>query len=208
MTGRILISPESTSQTTTVRGRTMTLTGPALDVAMILALLGVGALSFGPAFGGMRGYLTAGVGVAVGGAVAAVARWRGWGVLSTAGAVLIAYLALGGPLTIPETTIAGVVPTPTTLSQLGLLLARAWRDLLTVGIPADGFPGPAVVPLITGLVCGALAIGSAIRDVAAAPRWPRARCWCSPSCSASSPCPWRAGSPGVGVGAAGASGDG
>jgi hypothetical protein len=163
MTGRILISPESTSQTTTVRGRTMTLTGPALDVAMILALLGVGALSFGPAFGGMRGYLTAGVGVAVGGAVAAVARWRGWGVLSTAGAVLIAYLALGGPLTIPETTIAGVVPTPTTLSQLGLLLARAWRDLLTVGIPADGFPGPAVVPLITGLVCGALAIGSAIR---------------------------------------------
>ena len=51
MTGRILISPESTSQTTTVRGRTMTLTGPALDVAMILALLGVGALSFGPAFG-------------------------------------------------------------------------------------------------------------------------------------------------------------
>ena len=42
MTGRILISPESTSQTTTVRGRTMTLTGPALDV--VLGRLGEGPL--------------------------------------------------------------------------------------------------------------------------------------------------------------------
>ncbi|MEI2778223.1 MAG: transglutaminase-like domain-containing protein [Tetrasphaera sp.] len=162
MSERILISPD-TSTGTTVRARSV-LTGASLvDILLALGLLGVGVLAFGPVFGGARGYAAATIGVVLGFVIAVIARLAGWGVLTTAAAVLFCYILLGGAIALSDSTIAGVIPTLTTLTRLAQLLAQSWRDLLTVGIPADGYSGPAVVPFAAGLTAGALVSSLVLR---------------------------------------------
>lgn len=167
MSERVLISPDTTAGTT-VRARSVLSGGSLVDLVFGLGLLAVAVVSFGPVFGGARGYTAAGLGVLTGLVVAVLARLFGWGLLTTAAAALLAYLLLGGAITLADTTIAGIIPTLTTLSRLAQLLAESWRDLLTVGIPADGYSGPAVVPFAGGLAAATLTISFALRGRRAA----------------------------------------
>lgn len=123
-----------------------------------LAVLGASsAVSFGPVFGGTTGYLAAGGGVALGLGIGWASAWRKWGVATTAAVVLVAYLLFVGPLALRDSVLFGFLPSLDTLQRGSLLFVQSWRDLLTVGLPAGAFSGPAVVPFLTGLVCTTIA---------------------------------------------------
>lgn len=135
----------------------------AVDGAVLGVLLALGVLAHGPVFGGSLGYLAAAVGVLAGAAVAGLSAWRGWSRLGTLLAAMVAYLLLGGPVALPDTTIAGVLPSLETFQRLTLLSWQGWRDLLTVALPAGEFEGPAVVPLLTGLATACLGFSGVLR---------------------------------------------
>lgn len=128
----------------------------------VWALLLPGVVAFQPTFGGLTGYLAAFVGVTLGLTIAAaghVLRWRlGYRFL----AILVAYLLTGGPLALPETTVAGILPSLDTVQRLALLMFQGWSDLLTVATPAGDISGPAAVPLLAGLVAGSSAGAAAM----------------------------------------------
>ncbi len=138
--------------------------GPRLaDVGCMLVLLATGVLAFGPVFSGAPGYVAAAGGVVLGSAIGVVSAWRAWSLLGTVTVAGVAYLVFGGALALPSTTTAGVLPSLKTLQRLVLLTYQAWRDLLTVSVPASSFTGPAVVPYLAGIVCSLLAISAALR---------------------------------------------
>lgn len=141
--------------------------GRALDAAITLAtltlLFAAGVLTFGPVFGGATGLVAGGGGVVLGLLVATLAARLRWSALSTAAAVIAAYLLFGGPLALPRTTVGGVLPSLESLQRLVPLAVQSWRDLLTVTTPAGSFTGPAVVPYLSGLLCAAVAASVALR---------------------------------------------
>ncbi|WP_067441346.1 transglutaminase-like domain-containing protein [Nocardioides jensenii] len=135
----------------------------AVDLAAVTGLLALGAIGFGPVFGEHVGYVAAGGGVLLGLAIGTLGAWRKWSRLGTLLAGMLGYLLLGGPIALPSTTIAGVLPTLETIQRLTVLSWQSWRDLLTVGLPAGQFDGPAVVPFLTGLVTATLASSAVLR---------------------------------------------
>ncbi|GAB2451790.1 transglutaminase-like domain-containing protein [Xylanimonas ulmi] len=159
---------------TTTRGRAARRTGDApatgpaerpralrlaglVDGAVLLALLGAVAVGFGPVWGS-TGYLRPALGGAVLGlAVAWLAAAQRWSALTTAAAVVVAYLLAGGALALPATTAAGAVPTPETLGGLALGAAHGWKEFVTTAPPLHSFPGLAVVPLLVLYLAGVLA---------------------------------------------------
>lgn len=159
-----LTEPGTTQATLGRRGRGRTLPlAPLVDVGAMLVLLGTGVVAFGPVFGDASGYAAAGGGVLLGTAVAVLGAWRRWSVFAVAAATLAVFVVFGGPLALPSTTVGGVLPTPETVNRLLVLTYQAWRDLLTVSVPASSFTGPAVVPYLSGLLCSVLAVGLALR---------------------------------------------
>lgn len=134
-----------------------------VDLGAMTLLLGVGVLSFGPVFDGRVGYVAAGAGVLLGGAAATLGAWRRWGFFAVAALVVAAYFLAGGLVALPDTLLAGVLPSAETLHRLLFLGFQSWRDLLTVTPPADAFAGPAVVPFLSGLVASVLAVSAALR---------------------------------------------
>jgi len=148
---------------TPVRGGWRLPTGWQVTTPALVLLLTPGVLAFGPIFGGAQGWIAAGGGAVLGLAVAFLAAARRWGWVEVLAASVVAYLAFGGALALPKTTIAGFVPTLDTLQRLITLTAYAWRDLLTVSLPASLFTGPAVVPYLSALVCAIVAGTVALR---------------------------------------------
>ena len=138
-------------------------TGWQVTMPALALLLTPGVLAFGPIFGGAEGWIAAGGGAALGLAVAFLASARRWGWAEVVATSAVAYLLFGGALALRKTTIAGVVPTLDTLQRLVTLTAYAWRDLLTVSLPASLFTGPAVVPYLSALVCAIVAGTIALR---------------------------------------------
>ncbi len=135
----------------------------AVDLVAMAVLLGAGVASFGPVFDGRVGYVAAATGVLLGGAAAAVGAMRSWGFFAVASLVFAAYFAAGGPVALPDTLVAGVLPSTETLQRLVFLSFESWRDLLTVAPPANAFAGPAVVPFLAGLLASALSVSAALR---------------------------------------------
>lgn len=134
-----------------------------LDLGAIIALLTVAALTHGGVFGGLSGYVAALGGVAVGAGTALLAARMRMHAPMTVVAVLIGYLALGGALALPRTTIAHVVPTLRTLQLLVVGIVTSWKDLLTVQPPAGAFIGPAVMPYLAGVLCSSIAVSVVVR---------------------------------------------
>ncbi|ANC31245.1 transglutaminase-like domain-containing protein [Isoptericola dokdonensis] len=131
--------------------------GGAVDGLVLVALLGVVALGFGPAWG-TTGYLLPALGGAAAGLLVAwTAAALRWPVLLTAGATVLAFFLLGGALALPGTTVAGVVPTPETWQTLAVESVRGWKAFVTTVPPLSSFPELAVVPYLLMMVAGVLA---------------------------------------------------
>lgn len=135
----------------------------AINAVAVLALFVPGVLSFGPVFGGAEGYIAAGGGVVLGVALGWLARRFRWPLATVVAATVVVYLLFGGALALSRTTLFGVIPTVDTLVRLVPLSVQAWRDLLTVSLPASNFVGPAVVPYLSGLVLALVATLLALR---------------------------------------------
>ncbi|MFS0912107.1 transglutaminaseTgpA domain-containing protein [Microbacterium sp. 179-I 3D2 NHS] len=134
-----------------------------LDPAATLALVVLGLIGFWPTFGGPS-FLTAAIGGAlIGIAVAVVSAWRRWGVLVIAGLVIAAYFVFGGALALPQTTIAGFVPTLETLQKLAVAPVTAWKQMLTTVAPVSAADGHLIVPFLLGLVIAAVTASLALR---------------------------------------------
>lgn len=136
----------------------------AIDCAVILLVLSMATLAFGPVFGGVD-YLIAGIGGALAGILVGVVTslrpLRGW--LVTVAGIVVAYVVFGPALAVRHATIAGVIPTLDGLRELMLGSFISWRSLLTAQPPVQGFPSLLVVPMLTTLVCAAVATVLALR---------------------------------------------
>ncbi len=134
-----------------------------MDVLAMLLLLSTGVVAFGPVFSDVSGYVAAAGGVLLGAVVAVLGAWRRWSGSAVATVAVVVFIVFGGPLALPSTTVGGVLPTLETVNRLVTLTYQAWRDLLTVSVPASSFTGPAVVPYLSGLLCSLVAITIALR---------------------------------------------
>lgn len=134
-----------------------------LDLTATAVFLAVAIAGWWPSFGGPS-YLVAAIGGGVLGiAIAALATWRRWGILVTAGLTLAAYVVFGAPLALPHTAIFGVIPTLDTLQQLALGIVVSWKQLLTTVAPVDAIDGHLLPPYLLALVFGVLTASLALR---------------------------------------------
>lgn len=139
------------------------------DLAVVVVLAATALVGLVHVFGGWWFVPAAATGVLVGVAIAwAGARWR-WSVLSVAGAAALAYLLVGGPLAYRDTTIAGVLPSLTTVREVVLGIVRVWKGFVTAPTPVVAFPELVAVPLLAGLVATVVAGSIALR--ARRPSW-------------------------------------
>lgn len=134
-----------------------------LDLSATAVLAVVALVGFWPSFDGPSFLPAALGGTLLGLAVAALCAWRRWGILAVAGLVVAAYFVFGGPLALPHTTLAGVVPTPDTLIGLALGAITSWKQLVTTVAPVSAADGHLVVPYILGLVTAVLVASLALR---------------------------------------------
>lgn len=128
----------------------------AVGTLVLLVLMVPGIVAHEPVFSDGSGLRAAGWGVGLGLAVAVAARtfaWRWW---STLAVTVLVYLGFGAVAALPDTAVAGVLPSVETVQLLVLQVVHSWKDLLTLVPPADAFLGPAVLPYVMGLITGVL----------------------------------------------------
>lgn len=130
----------------------------AIDAAVLMVLLGLGILGFGPTFGHDPAYLVAGFGaIIVGLAVAAVgAHWR-LGLVTMAGLGLLVYMLFGTPLAARDESIAGFIPSLDSLRGLLLGIMLAWKQLLTLAAPVGTSVDVMVVPYLSAFLLAVVA---------------------------------------------------
>ena len=132
-----------------------------LDAAALTVLLGLGVLGFSLSFGGDPHYLVSGFGgILLGLAITACNAHLRLGLLITSAIALAAYLLFGTALAVPDSAIAGFLPSLDSLRTLLLGVVFAWKDMLTVGVPVGTAGGVLIVPflasLLSSLVAGTL----------------------------------------------------
>ncbi|MGN8026724.1 transglutaminase-like domain-containing protein [Microbacterium sp. 22242] len=134
-----------------------------IDLVAVAVLIGVGIVGWWPSFAGPS-YLPAALGgLLLGLGVALLCAWRGWGILTTAGLVLVAYFLFGGALALPQTTLLGFVPTGSTLGGLATGAVTSWKAMLTTVAPVAVGDGYGLVPFLSALVASATAAALALR---------------------------------------------
>jgi hypothetical protein len=143
----------------------------ALDAGALTVLLGLGVLGFSLSFGGDPYYLISGFGgIVLGLALAACNAHFRLGLLVTTAMALGAYLVLGTVLAVPDSAIAGFIPSLDSLRTLLLGVVFAWKDMLTVGVPVGTAGGVLIVPFLSSLLTS-LAAGILVWRLKG-PYWP------------------------------------
>lgn len=130
----------------------------AIDAGVLIVLLGLGVLGFGPTFGADPAYLMAGFGgILIGLLVAAAgAHWR-LGLVTMGALGLIAYMFFGSAFAAPTESLAGFIPTGESLRGLLLGIMLSWKQLLTLAPPVGTSVDVLVVPYLSALLCAAVA---------------------------------------------------
>lgn len=169
--GRRARNDSRAAASATSRRRTAVRPGPAspftdgtppwhflLDAGALTVLLGLGLLGFGLSFGGDPYYLLSGFGgIILGLAIGVVNTHLRLGLLITTALTLGAYLVTGTLLAVPDSAIAGFIPTLDSLRTLLLGIVFAWKDMLTVGVPVGTAGGVLIVPFLSSLICALVA---------------------------------------------------
>lgn len=134
-----------------------------LDLAVVAVLLLIPIVGFWPTFDGARYLVAALGGLVLGMALGVLGTLLRWGILLLTAATVAVYFLFGGALALPQTTVAGVVPTLETLRQLALGAVMSWKQLLTTIAPVATDGGHLVVPFILALVAAVLTTSLALR---------------------------------------------
>lgn len=135
----------------------------ALDVGVVVLLAAVALSALAPVFGGWSFAPAAAAGVALGAVLGWVAARWAWGPLATALATLLGYLVVGGAVAYPATTLAGLLPTMSTLRALVPAAVTTWKGFLTVPTPITAFDELVLVPFMAALVVTVVATSLALR---------------------------------------------
>lgn len=136
----------------------------AVDAAALLALAALIALVLYPVYGtpllfvSVMGFAAVGAGIVV---LGTLRRLRTGG---TVLAAIGAWFLLGAPLTMPSSTIAGIIPTPRTLYGLLVGPVTAWRDMLTLDPPIGETFNLLVVPGLIGFLVGLIGFSFSLRS--------------------------------------------
>ncbi|MFQ4149697.1 transglutaminaseTgpA domain-containing protein [Arthrobacter sp. LAPM80] len=129
-----------------------------LDGAVLLVLLGIAVLGFGPTFGHDLRYLVAGFGAIVLGlgVAAAGVRWR-LGLITMVGLGFVVYMLFGSALAASNEAILGIIPSLASLRGLLLGIMLSWKQLLTLAPPVGIGVEVMVVPYLSAFVCAVVA---------------------------------------------------
>lgn len=134
---------------------------------IFLGALGMLALwGFIASFGSI-GFWAGVIGMVLTGAWAVVTAWKPWRLWTTVLGALAVFLVAGGPVAVPQHTVAFVVPTPSSLWQLVSGLVTAWADILATRPPIGQVANLLVIPFFGGVLIGAVSLSVARR----ADRW-------------------------------------
>ncbi|WP_334149244.1 transglutaminase family protein [Microbacterium sp.] len=134
-----------------------------LDLSATAVLIVMAMIGFWPTFAGPS-FLPAAIGgMVLGLAIAAVTTWRRWGILIITGLTVAVYFVFGGALALPQTTIAGVIPTLETFEKLAVGTVTAWKQMLTTVAPVAAADGHLLVPFLLALVATTTTASLALR---------------------------------------------
>ena len=149
------------------------MTGPLASrpvrAAGVVLLTVPGLIGFTAAFGTLRAVLAGAVALVLGALIGWFGAVRRLSAVTTAALTVLVTVLAAGPAALPQTTIAGVVPTLDTMRALGVGVVRCWRNLLTTTVPTGVLGDVLLVPFLTCLVGGVLGVSLAVRT--ARPAW-------------------------------------
>lgn len=134
-----------------------------LDLSVIGVLLLVGIVGWWPTFGGPAFLLATIGGLVLGLGVAALATWRRWGILVTAGLTVAVYFVFGSALALPHLALFAVIPSLESLTQLAFGVVTSWKQLLTTVAPVAASDGHLIAPFLLALVLSVVAASLALR---------------------------------------------
>lgn len=133
------------------------------DVLVLVATLGLALTPLLPAYGTSAVLPAVVGGVVLATLVTMVGALRRWSAVVVVAALVGVYALAGGALAAPTTTVAGVVPTPTTLVALARGAASTWKQVLTLQPPVGTGGTLLVAALLLALVGTAAALGLTLR---------------------------------------------
>ncbi|MEZ3160512.1 transglutaminase-like domain-containing protein [Microbacterium sp. BWT-B31] len=135
----------------------------ASDAVAMAALTLVALAPAYPAFATADFWVAAVIGVALGTAIAVVGALLRWHVLVVAAVAVVAYFVFGSVAALRDTAPFGAAPTLDGLATLAVGVVHAWKQVLTLPDPLDGFDRLLVAPYLAALVASVLAASLALR---------------------------------------------
>lgn len=139
------------------------LTWSVLNAAVLAALTILALAPLYAAFGSGEFWIAAGVGTALGTAIAIAGKqWR-WGILTIAAISVVGYFAFGAVAAYRDTALGSFIPTFEILASLAAGVVHVWKQMLTLPDPLGGFPQLLVAPYLIGLVTSVTAISLGLR---------------------------------------------
>jgi hypothetical protein len=133
-----------------------------IDVFAVAALIALGLYGFRPLFGGVWWAVAGGAGLAAGCGIGWVGARRRLPLLVTTAAVIVAYVVLSG-VARPDDALGRLAPTPVTVSGALADAIRGWPRVLSTQPPVGTAAGLVVLPMLCGLVGGALGVSLVLR---------------------------------------------
>ena len=104
----------------------------AVDIACLVGTLALALVPLLAVYGGLVALPALVGGLVLGTGVAALGAVRRWSALTVVALVVVVFVLVGGPLAVPSTTIAGVLPTPSTVVELARGAVTSWKQVLTL----------------------------------------------------------------------------
>lgn len=132
----------------------------------VVCLVGTLALVLAPlleVYGGLTALPALAGGLLLGTTVAALGAARRWSAITVVAAVVVVFVLAGGALAAPSTTVAGVIPTPSTVLDLARGAASTWKQVLTLQPPVGSDGTLLVAAYLLALVGSCLAVSVALR---------------------------------------------
>jgi transglutaminase-like putative cysteine protease len=145
------------------RGLRMVSATTWIDLAVLTVLSALSIAGFEPAFGPYN-YLLAAVGGLIVGTAAALGSYLlRLGVVSSIAVALGAYLVFGTVFAMPGQSIAGFIPTGTSLAGMFQGAVFGWADIVTLQTPVEAPPYIAVVPYFATVLVAVVSVTVALR---------------------------------------------
>lgn len=134
-----------------------------VDVLVLVGTLAVALVPLVPVYGPRAAVPALVGGLVLGTAVGVLGAVRRWSAVVVVALVVVAYFLAGGALAAPSTTVARVVPTLRTLTELAVGATASWKQVLTLQPPVGTSAALLAVPFLLALVGSVTATSTALR---------------------------------------------